>query len=577
MPRAGSKGTKVVIAGAGIAGMTAALYLLDAGFDVTILEKTDEVGGKFGVQRGTNNSKHEHAYHFLGDWCANLWAVAEKIGLDHRHVQTSRGVSFLRPRSAAPGESLVSRLSTLRLEELGTLFSENLYSGVIPPDDMMIWFYSLLELLSYGRNLDENEFLNRISVNGFMRSLPYMTDQAALLHQEALMKAFSIPSYDTSVRSYRQFARFFSRDQDGRILTKRVDLGFWPLFQAAVEKRGGKLMLDTSLLEVLVTRADSHRKVSAIVVKRKGVVQRWQPVDHLLVTIPCLDVADLTQRSRSLLQAAPGLLELRKLKSKQMASLDLYFRKPLKGIPREHVTLIDDSEFRKAPRKEGTRRSTAQRKRLLATSGNRIASRFALSFIDNYQAWHRGQANQTWLNVVAADFEELAGLSEDAARDAMLRELGNYVDLDEGELDKDRTNLRLNADVPLFTNTVGSWQYRPAPGLYTDSVSFAQFDNFSLAGDYCRTDVDVVCLEGAMLAARTAAHAIAEKAGRSKKVLQAIEGLKPAEVSDEQVERLKRDLEPWLQLAIRRGFGASSQVQHQSEWRRVVYGALNAS
>jgi len=76
MPRAGSKGTKVVIAGAGIAGMTAALYLLDAGFDVTILEKTDEVGGKFGVQRGTNNSKHEHAYHFLGDWCANLWAVA---------------------------------------------------------------------------------------------------------------------------------------------------------------------------------------------------------------------------------------------------------------------------------------------------------------------------------------------------------------------------------------------------------------------------------------------------------------------------------------------------------------------
>ncbi len=149
----------VVIAGAGIAGMTAALYLLEAGFDVAILEKRDRVGGKFGAVRVSDDTVHEHAYHFLADWCVNLRAVMEKIRLGTPHLQPSHGVSFLRPRRQ--GGPLSARLATLRLEELGTLFSETLHGGVIPPDDMMIWFYSLLELVSYGRDLDDKEFPTR--------------------------------------------------------------------------------------------------------------------------------------------------------------------------------------------------------------------------------------------------------------------------------------------------------------------------------------------------------------------------------------------------------------------------------
>src|SRR5713101_7270406 len=230
----GDRGT-VVIAGAGIAGMTAAMYLLEAGFDVTILEKSDHVGGKFGATRGRGGAVHEHAYHFLGDWCVNFWAMADKIGLrQHDDFLPSTGVKFLRPRQK--GRPLREFLTTLRLDQLRTQFTDSLYGGVIPPDDMMIWFYSFLELMSHGQDLDEKEFLNRISVNGFMRSLWYMTDLAALLHQEALMKAFSIPSYDTSARSYRRFARFFSRDQAGWILNKVVDEQFWPKFKEALRQ-----------------------------------------------------------------------------------------------------------------------------------------------------------------------------------------------------------------------------------------------------------------------------------------------------------------------------------------------------
>jgi len=584
MSSPGDRRGKVVIAGAGIAGMTAALYLLEAGFDVTILEKCDHVGGKFGARsRGPDKSTvHEHAYHFLGDWCANLREVEEKIGVTSRDLQPSRGVSFLRPRKA--GGSLSSRLTTLRLEELGSLFTDNLYCDVIPADDMMICFYSLLDLMAYGRDLDEKEFLNRITVNGFMRSLPYMTDLAALLHQEALMKAFSIPSYDTSVRSYRRFARFFSKEGKGRTLKRPVDEIFWPRFTNALKKYKKKcnVLLNTSLVKIEVKRTKKGPEVSCIEVKTKdGKVKCWDRklFGHLLITVPHLNLASIVEQSPTLFTAAPGLLEVRKLKSKQMASLDLYFKRRLAEIPREHVTLIDDTPYTHAVAGEapaGTQRRRSpraghSRKSMLADSGNRMASRFALSFVDNYQGWHNGRKDKTWLNVVSADFEELANLGKEKAKNAILGELRKYLKFKDSDIDHHQTDLQLNIDAPLFTNSVGSWQYRPDAGLYTDSVSGMKFKNLYLAGDYCRSEVDVVCLEGAVLTGRRAAHAIAEKEGCKEKVP---EPLVPVEISDQKIEWLRQDLEPWLRLATRGGFGASARLAFQAEWRRVVYGSL---
>jgi hypothetical protein len=547
---------KVVVAGAGIAGMTAALYLSEAGFDVTVLERSDHLGGKFGATRGRGGAVHEHAYHFLGDWCVNFWTVAGRIGLRQDvDFLPSRGVRFLRP--CATGGPLAARLTTLRLAELRTQFIGSLYGGVIPPDDMMIWFYSLLEIMAYGQDLDEKEFLNRISVNGFMRSLAYMTDLAALLHQEALMKAFAIPSYDTSARSYRRFARFFSRDQGGCILNKPVNVAFWPRFEEALQKqvrqtggRGGNgpIRYMTSLEEIEV---DSEKaRIRRIRVSCRG-TDEWLDLadeDHLLVTVPCGDFASIVERSATLRLAAPRLLELRKLKSKQMASFDLYFRYPLGEIPAEHVTLIDDRPFTEAP---------LDRKARLSSAGNRIASRFALSFVDNYQAWHRGRRKETWLNVVASDFEELQGLDREQAEDEILKELTNYLDFNRADIDWKRSDLQPNKDAPLFMNTVGSWQYRPPAGLYADGYTGKQFRNLSLAGDYCQSPVDIVCLEGAVMTARMAACAIARRSGHKNIVS---EPEIPAEVSDRSLEQLIHELRPWLELAARRGFGASERL-----------------
>jgi hypothetical protein len=548
---------KVVIVGAGIAGMTAALYLARAGFEVTILEKSDHVGGKFGAVPGRAGAVHEHAYHFLGDWCVNFWALVEEIGLTREaDFRASPGVKFLRPKTT--GRSLPERLSTLRLNRLGKDLTGSLDGGVIPPDDMMIWFYSLLDLISYGQDLDEKEFLNRISVNGYMRSLPYMTDLAALLHQEAMVKAFAVPSYETSARSYRQFARFFSRDQDGFILSAPVSERFWPEFEKTLGRcrgrRGARVRAPVIYTETAVVRIDVESDADGPWVSRIWLADGKPPIaldrrSFLLVTMPHGNLASLVERSPRLLRKAPGLLMLRKLPSKQMASLDLYFREPIADMPPEHVTLIDDSSFTKP---------AYLRKDTLAGSGNHLASRFALSFVDNYQAWHRGKRKETWLNIVSADFAELGELPKAAARREIETELARYLSFDAGTIDEQRSDLQLNAEQPLFTNSVGTWQYRPEPGLYHDAGSHVAFSNLALAGDYCRSEVDIVCLEGSVLTARRAARAIARRAGCESAVE---EPAVPAQVNQRTIELLKREWEPWLRLAVRGALGARLDAQ----------------
>jgi hypothetical protein len=238
-----------------------------------------------------------------------------------------------------------------------------------------------------------------------------------------------------------------------------------------------------------------------------------------------------------------------------MASLDLYFKEPLRDIPSEHVTLMDDSDFAggRIALVESSVSPTRARTLALARSGD-IASRFALSFVDNFQAWHGDdKRTETWLNVVSADFDELSELPKEKARAEIVRELRRYLHFEEKEIDWDRADLQLNRDAELFMNSVGSWQFRPEtrtddPAYRTQWVH-STVSNLYLAGDYCRSKIDLVSLEGAVTTGIAAARAIATNAGRADRVK---EPLVPPEVSRQDCERAKRELAPLLAAATRR-------------------------
>ena len=523
---------RVTIVGAGIAGLSAALWLLEAGCDVTAIERKPSVGGKFGTEE-VDGIHHEHAYHFFGEWYLNFWDLVDKIGLDKQTEFEARStIKFLPPRKG--GAKAPYDFRELRSLGSSDYFWTNVNSRLMPWPDMLIYLYSVLDLLS-DQTFEREEFLNRVSVNGFMRSRGYATDLAALLHQEALLKAFAVPSYETSVRSYQKFLQLVAAYPDPGVWVLRGNCfdAFWKPFLDKLygfNRRGRKrftLQTSTTVKEITLARDGGAGpvKVSDIVTAPHGDEKRAVEVavDRLIVAVPPGELAKLVRRSARLREVAPELLNVERLRSQQMASLDLSFVRRLDGIPRDHVTLVDpenrlESRF---PQRNG------------------IASEYGLSFIDNSQLWP--SAENTMLNVVASDFEVLRGLDRDEARGMIMAELGRYLKFGQGDIDEKRSHFQTHEDAPLFVNSVGSWQCRPevrpdaAGNRIQDKVS-----HLYLAGDYCRSKIDIVSIEGAILTGIWAARAISERVAAPRL---------PERFDPGKVEEAKASLKTWLALA----------------------------
>ena len=55
---------EVRIVGAGLAGISAATRLMEQGFDITLYEQNDFLGGELGAHRDDEkDDPHEHCYH----------------------------------------------------------------------------------------------------------------------------------------------------------------------------------------------------------------------------------------------------------------------------------------------------------------------------------------------------------------------------------------------------------------------------------------------------------------------------------------------------------------------------------
>ena len=72
---------EVIIVGSGLAGMSAATRLMEQGFDITLYEQNNFLGGKLGAYRvGGKSDPHEHCYHMYLNWYNNFWQLMKEIG-----------------------------------------------------------------------------------------------------------------------------------------------------------------------------------------------------------------------------------------------------------------------------------------------------------------------------------------------------------------------------------------------------------------------------------------------------------------------------------------------------------------
>lgn len=123
-----------------------------------------------------------------------------------------------------------------------------------------------------------------------MRSLPYTSDVAALLHNELLLRVWAIPSYLISARAYQTYLQLSAPFQRAGstlfVLRKDFEEGFWRQFLATLNRFPGfALMRNARLIGIRLTEA--RDRVDEILVRHVGEsAPRREKVRSLIVAIP---------------------------------------------------------------------------------------------------------------------------------------------------------------------------------------------------------------------------------------------------------------------------------------------------
>jgi len=489
---------EVTVVGAGMAGLAAALRLAQRGFKVTVFEQEDFLGGKLGAHIDRREDPppyphdyHEHSFHMYLNWYHNFWRIADEIGIRDQ-FKAQPEMTYLKRDQFLDGRH------PPQLINVGAPGStlHNMFSGVEPPADMLIYGYSLIDLLA-SRAPPAGSLANT-SVYDFLTSRPYMTDRAVALHGQTLAKAFANPTYLNAAQTYQKFIGFGFRQPSPMtwLLKGNTRQHLFEPLQRHLQKAG----VDIKLLHRVDRITLENGRITDLTISRlKGSQQNdlavprehssivldtfdWKVAGDVILAVPVNALSRLIDVR--MFQAAPKLAEVRNLPTQPMASLDVYFKRKLEHVP-AGITLLLDSPYN-------------------------------LTFVDNSQLWRDGGPQDvTFLNLVMSDFNVFADYDApeyaEFIKEQLFSELHHYIAFDYSpggqkpdDIDRKRCYLQTNVGEPLFTNQVGTWSYRP------DAT--CPVPNLFLAGDFCKTLIDVVTIEGAVVSGLTAAEAVRQQA-----------------------------------------------------------------
>lgn len=458
---------RVVVIGGGLAGMTSALRLAERGCDVTLIESSVRLGGKAGSNHNGNDFD-DHGYHIFPMWYKNIWQIVDELGIRSNFVDCHDFQQLHRAKFPFPDFRSLHDASALRN------VWRNLTAGLLPFHQTLLFFFSTIDLASF--HLNEKARLDQLSITGFLRSRFYRTEEMANVYQDLMLKAISVPTHFVSAMTTKKVIHFWANEPIPmhRILNGSLQERFIDPFGARLEARGVRVVLNTRLKALQVTGT----RLTGLVVEETATGNSVTDTefDAVVLAIPPEHLPDVC--SSDVYKVCPTLGNVRGLRSRAMASLNLYFRNPLPHIPPDHVNLID--------------------------------SRFGLTFIDVSQRWKKPDGTPRYtgaaLNVVCTDFTELEGVDTVSATSMIIDELCKYIPVI-NRADITHSVMQHHVTEPLFMNDVGIWAFRP-DALPDDPKRRIEIDNLALAGDYCRSHVDLVSMEGAVTTGLRAAEAI---------------------------------------------------------------------
>lgn len=467
----------VTIVGGGLAGMTAALRLLERGYQVSIYESTSRLGGKAGADKN-GDDYNDHGYHIFPAWYLNTWRLVDELGIRDNFIDLVR----LNQVNAEefPKFTTLEGITSLRNAV------KNLRAGFIPIPDMILFLYAVLDLAS--QPYSQRASLDQISATGFLRSRFYTTERLEEQFHELMLKAITVPSYNVSAMTVKNVMQFWLKYPLPVVRILKGNLQTF--FINPIEQRLTALACNFHFHKHLVRIETEDSRVTRLYFRdTRTDVMMEKEVDQFILAIPSDKVAKLIDDE--LYAAAPELANIQYLHSQPMVSLDVYLRHKIPELPSEHVNLT--------------------------------GARFGLSLIDVSNVWSGYE--KTVLNLIASDFHSLQTLSSEQAVEVLMAEIRRFLPIERNDVE--RYVFQPHAHEPLLLNDLGAWHFRPE--------ATTELENMFLAGDYCRSPVDLASMEAAILSGLKAAEALRLK----RNIGTPVEILEP-EVHPEWLLRLSR-------------------------------------
>jgi myosin-crossreactive antigen len=205
-----------IVVGAGIAGLSAAFYLAERGFAVTVFEKEKTAGGNLGATHAQHRQSRSEDLgdvfevypHMFGDWYNNFWQVMAAIGRGKDNADIWRAMTEFKFLSKPPTREKINHPSYSTLRNNGALLSlwSNLVSGIIPLPDMFLASYAALGLLA--EDFKDTDDLNVATLNDFLNTRFYGTKYVTQFYQMIILYIWSLESDQSSVYACQRFFQY---------------------------------------------------------------------------------------------------------------------------------------------------------------------------------------------------------------------------------------------------------------------------------------------------------------------------------------------------------------------------------
>jgi uncharacterized protein with NAD-binding domain and iron-sulfur cluster len=505
----------VAVLGGGVGGLSAANHLAERGFDVTVYEAGDRVGGKArsNTVPGTGDPgwPGEHGFRFFPGFYRHVVDTMAGIPEGDGTVADNLVATERTLVASMHGEDYVASTETPASprEWLDALTPGR--ASEIPPGEAAFFAERMLELLTSceARRADELDaetwwnYLEADRMSESFRRLVRSTQSLVALRADRA-------SARTVGRIYLQLLRgTLDPGLDAeRILDAPTSEAWIVPWRRHLERLGVTVETDAPATALHVERGD----VAGVEVAGHGQVT----ADHYVAAVPVEAMVDLLDDD--LRSAAPELSGVEQLDTAWMNGLQFYLPEDVPVVAGHEIladspwalTAISQAQFWDLDLRERTDGDVAG---VLSV----IISDWEPPGIHHEKPARECSAEEIAEEVWAQLRAHLDGVEGAEALDAPLEEATVDWFLDPAiDADGDETT----NDAPLLVNTVGSLRHRPSADTSASSLF--------LAADYVRTNSDLASMESADEAARRAVRGVLEASDSSARAPEVWELPEPA-------------------------------------------------